>query len=689
MIIFSNIRAKISIFSAVLVLLALTIAFAIVINIASNLSRNTMLKSTKNAAHAVSLEVSLALENTLNAAQSNATAMLSFWKKGNRDRELIEELQRDSITAQSDLLGIWAIWEPNQFDGQDQKYVNDGLYDATGRMTSYWVRDGNKITRSEVVGYEGDGSEWYSEPRDTQSNVITEPYLYPVNGVDTLMSTFTAPIIYEGKSLGVGGADLSLTDLQTKIAEQNILPGGWVTLVTETGMIVTSKEEDSATKNIKDFNYDEMIIKAVESGKNYTGQHHYGPDQQEVIQVVESVFVDEAGLHWAVIVSLPTTIAFNSIDQMTHTVLIIGLLACIMSFIIAYIGSGQVSNPITQTSKIMRKLAAGETIATIPFQERSDEVGDMARALGHFQEANTEREQLRQERLKNQEAADLQKQQQIHQTASKFKETIQKSADQVNSDVEDVQLATQTLRQISTSADEASSLALDATSQTTDSIDSVANAASGLQQSIEEIASKVDEGAHIAQGAAAQAEEAQKTVDELGEAAKRIDQVLTLIRAVAEQTNLLALNATIEAARAGDAGKGFAVVAGEVKQLASQTAQATEQISNQIEAMQTAADRTKDAVIAIQQTNTQMNEITSGMAAAVTEQTAATTDIARNAQNAASSAKRMDENMETMASVVKESRETVEKLDDINARLNKSMTEMDTGFGSFLQSISS
>jgi methyl-accepting chemotaxis protein len=125
------------------------------------------------------------------------------------------------------------------------------------------------------------------------------------------------------------------------------------------------------------------------------------------------------------------------------------------------------------------------------------------------------------------------------------------------------------------------------------------------------------------------------TVQGLAEAAEKIGAVVELITTIAEQTNLLALNATIEAARAGDAGKGFAVVASEVKNLANQTAKATEEIGQQIGAMQGVAGEAVEAIGGIGKTITEVNEIAATIAAAVEEQSTATQDIARNVQEAA------------------------------------------------------
>jgi methyl-accepting chemotaxis protein len=163
----------------------------------------------------------------------------------------------------------------------------------------------------------------------------------------------------------------------------------------------------------------------------------------------------------------------------------------------------------------------------------------------------------------------------------------------------------------------------------------VAAATEELSISIREIAGQVTQSSQIAERAVQGAQRTNGTVQELAAMADKIGNVVQLISTIAGQTNLLALNATIEAARAGEAGKGFAVVASEVKDLATQTARATEEISTQIGSVQQATQQTVQAIQEIARTITEMSQISVSIAAAMEEQGAATAEIARNVQEAA------------------------------------------------------
>ncbi|MFZ0797047.1 MAG: methyl-accepting chemotaxis protein [Terriglobales bacterium] len=195
-----------------------------------------------------------------------------------------------------------------------------------------------------------------------------------------------------------------------------------------------------------------------------------------------------------------------------------------------------------------------------------------------------------------------------------------------------------TSQQITANSEETSAQAKvvsTATVQVSQNLQTVATGAEEMGASIKEIAKNATEAARVATSAVKVAETTTATVSKLGESSNEIGQVIKVITSIAQQTNLLALNATIEAARAGEAGKGFAVVANEVKELAKETAKATEDISRKIEAIQTDTKAAVDAIASISEVINQINGISNTIATAVEEQNATTNEMARNVSEAA------------------------------------------------------
>ena len=238
--------------------------------------------------------------------------------------------------------------------------------------------------------------------------------------------------------------------------------------------------------------------------------------------------------------------------------------------------------------------------------------------------------------------------------AEGFEASVARVARNMGDGVAGVKSLAETMSEIASETGKRALAVSAATEQASSNVQTVAASAEELAASVQEISRQVAESAHIAAEAAREAKATDATVAGLSEAASRIGDVVRLIGDIAGQTNLLALNATIEAARAGEAGKGFAVVASEVKNLAGQTAKATEEIATQISTMQQATTDAVGAIRGIGGTIGRMNEIASGIAAAVEEQGAATHEIARAVQQAASGTNEVSSNIGAVSTAIEE-----------------------------------
>jgi methyl-accepting chemotaxis protein len=293
-----------------------------------------------------------------------------------------------------------------------------------------------------------------------------------------------------------------------------------------------------------------------------------------------------------------------------------------------------IAAPLGAVTGALSSLAAGETSTAVPGAERGDEIGTLARTAERFREALIARaaaDRAAAEEAERREARARARDAEIDRFAKASAEVMAGLGTAAGA----LGAAVSGMRAVAEATASGSKAMAGAAASASANVQTVAAAAEELSASIGEITRQVAEAARIAGRAVEEARKTDGTVQGLAEGARRIGDVVRLISDIAGQTNLLALNATIEAARAGEAGKGFAVVASEVKNLASQTGRATEDISGQIEAIQAATAEAVTAIGAISRVIGEINAIASAIAAAVEQQGAATAEIARNVQEAA------------------------------------------------------
>jgi methyl-accepting chemotaxis protein len=338
------------------------------------------------------------------------------------------------------------------------------------------------------------------------------------------------------------------------------------------------------------------------------------------------------------IYSKRATRVYSEIDTgIDKTAMWLSLLACfavLLAIAGAWVISRSVAKPIADITRVTEAVAAGDASISVPFSERSDEIGALARSIGVFQRAMRSNEELNRT-VRGDAEMRTQRQEQMSNEISRFSAEVEATLAELGR-ISDQMLAAST--QLAGAADAASAKtasAAAASSEASSNVRDIASAADELSASVNEIDRQVAQSNAIATKAVNEAGRTNLAVKELDEAAGRIGDVVKLITGIAEQTNLLALNATIEAARAGEAGRGFAVVAGEVKALAGQTSRATEEISTQIAGMQRATVRSIEAITAIEHIIREIGDISGAIAAAVTEQGAATAEIARSVEIAA------------------------------------------------------
>ncbi|KMO31681.1 chemotaxis protein [Methylobacterium variabile] len=313
-----------------------------------------------------------------------------------------------------------------------------------------------------------------------------------------------------------------------------------------------------------------------------------------------------------------------------------------------------VSRPIELMTRAMGRLAGGDTVSKIPYGGRRDEIGAMAGAVEVFRENLIRTRRLEEETALARASAEEQRKAGMRQMADGFEAAVGGIVGMVSSAASELQATAQSMSATAGETAAQSTSVAAAAAQAGANVTTVAAAAEELGASVAEIGRQVSSSADLAQAAVTEANATAGLVQDLSQAASRIGDVVALISQIASQTNLLALNATIEAARAGTAGRGFAVVAAEVKELAAQTAHATDEIGRQIGLIQGSTDQAVGAINGIGVRIREIAGVAASIAAAVEQQDAATQEIVRNVAQASAGTGEVTANIAGVAGAAEE-----------------------------------
>ena len=364
-------------------------------------------------------------------------------------------------------------------------------------------------------------------------------------------------------------------------------------------------------------------------------QSHIDPALGAIDSIIQELATEANGARD----KLTTTSAFA-----TKAVLGCIVLTIIIGLLVGLLIGRVIASPIIFITRTMKLLADGDKSIDILHLERRDEVGDMARTVQVFKD-----NMLRNEKLEAEQSRERQDRERrashMEQLVAEFQTNITGVVSIVSTAAHEMQTTAQSMSDIASDTSHQAQDVAASAKEASSNVQTVASAAEELHSSITEIGRRVAESTRLAESAVVETKHTDTTVESLAAAAQKIGQVVDLINEIASQTNLLALNATIEAARAGEAGKGFAVVASEVKNLANQTAKATEDIAAQVKDMQSVTTGTVTAIRGIGATISKLNEIATTIAAAVEEQTAATNEIARSVEQTAAGTQSVSESI--------------------------------------------
>ncbi|AXO15680.1 methyl-accepting chemotaxis protein [Thalassospira indica] len=659
-----SLGAKLTLVSAATIALCLIAGISLQTVQTSQTTEELTVGEARGVANHHAEQAGSVLNGGMLVAKNLAGAFRAIREKGGVDRAAYNEILSRTLIDNPTLAGAWSGFEPDALDGKDADYVNEGepFGDGSGKYVTYYYNFGDGITPYHLTGLDNpEINEYYTAPRDTNQPYVTDAITYDIQGRDVVLTSFVYPVQNpNGEFLGVLGVDLELNALSERFAELTPFGTGTVNLVSAQGTWVAHEDPDIRGTTLDNNNpIQAAILETMQSGEPAR------VDDDTTMHMIVPVEIAGYPNKWGVVVNVPLATVYAPADNLRNITLIGGVILLLVVIAVVLLSTRTlVARPMTRVTSVIDHLQKGEFDITVPYLKRDDEIGAIAKALEAFKEASARMQMAEREKLQAEQRASDERNRTRLQMADEFEKSVGSIVVNVSDKAGNMEQVSRQMRRAADESSEQAVVVAAAADEASANVQTVASATEELSASIQEISSQVAKSSDISNTAVEEASRANAMVTGLAEAADRIGEVVNLINDIAAQTNLLALNATIEAARAGEAGKGFAVVAQEVKNLANQTAKATEDIAQQIGSIQSETQNTVGAIGRVTETIANINEIATAIASAVEEQGAATAEISSNVQQAAAGT---NEVSSSIGIVRNTSRETGEAASNVQA----------------------
>lgn len=658
-----GLREKLLLSVCSILFLSLAVSITVITVSTYRASEAEALEKTMIMAEKFGNQIQIEIAAGLDTARNTALALAGLKANGNMpDRQTLNQMLKRILEGNPDLLGLWTVWEPNAMDGRDEEFKNSAGHDNTGRYIPYWNRVGGLHLEPCMEYEDGTTTGYYTYPKASGKEMVTEPVAYEIGGQMVTVVSACVPIILNGKCLGVAGVDFSMDKMAALVQGIKAYDTGYGALISGTGVFVGHPQKDIVGKKVDEILAPETVS-ALARGEIAVETRTAIKTGKKSKFIFQPITLGNTGQIWHITVGVVLDEVMAKARSLKNLSILIGVVTLLVLFCSIYFIAGTVIvKPVKQVVDGLNDIAQGEGDTTKRLAVASrDEIGALAAAFNLFMKKLQGLLTTISENVQDVDHASLNLAELAKGLAGGAKDTKDK-AQTVSTATEEMNT---NITSVAAAMEEASA-----------SINMVASATEEMSATINEIASNSEKARAISGDAVSQAHKASDRMDELGKAAQEIGKVTDTINDISDQTNLLALNATIEAARAGEAGKGFAVVAAEIKELARQTAGATNDIKAKIEDIQSSTRDSVSEISEVAKVIEDVNDIVTTIASAVEEQATATSEISGNIGHASEGVGEVGENITQISAVSAEIAGDITQVSDLSEQISTNSTQV-------------